>query len=573
MLLLGIFFVTISNVLYIFPAQVTSMAIDLVSESLNNLLLFGGSDLKNQFFKDLSLALFLFGLLYIALALIKGFFTYLTRQTIIVMSRHIEFDLKNEIYAHYQKLPLSFYRSHNTGDLMSRISEDVGKVRMYVGPALMYGLNLIILFLVIIPYMFSVNATLAMYTLLPLPILSLSIYLVSNHMNRLSTAIQRKLSGLATFVQEAFSGIRVIKAFANEAHSVSEFDKISNEYRNESLKLNKINAYFFPVVSTLIGLSTIITIYVGGLEVIKGNISLGNIAEFIIYVNILTWPVTSLGWITSIVQQASASQKRINEFLDTDSEVINGTKSIDLMGDLRFENVSLTYKDSGIEAIKNLSFTVKNGETLAILGKTGSGKSTLANLICRMLDPSSGKISVDNEALMDLELTYFRNQLAYVPQESFLFSDTIKNNILFGNQSLTENDMIEATKNADVYNNIMDFPDAFDTILGERGITLSGGQKQRVTIARAIIRKPKILVFDDCLSAVDTQTEDRILTNLKTIMQNRTSILISHRASTVKLADKILVLDKGELAEIGTHHELYALNGIYKELYDAQIEQ
>ncbi len=573
MLLLGIFFVTISNVLYIFPAQVTSMAIDLVSESLNNLLLFGGSDLKNQFFKDLSLALFLFGLLYIALALIKGFFTYLTRQTIIVMSRHIEFDLKNEIYAHYQKLPLSFYRSHNTGDLMSRISEDVGKVRMYVGPALMYGLNLIILFLVIIPYMFSVNATLAMYTLLPLPVLSLSIYLVSNHMNRLSTAIQRKLSGLATFVQEAFSGIRVIKAFANEAHSVSEFDKISNEYRNESLKLNKINAYFFPVVSTLIGLSTIITIYIGGLEVIKGNISLGNIAEFIIYVNILTWPVTSLGWITSIVQQASASQKRINEFLDTDSEVINGTKSIDLIGDLRFENVSLTYKDSGIEAIKNLSFTVKNGETLAILGKTGSGKSTLANLICRMLDPSSGKISVDNEALMDLELTYFRNQLAYVPQESFLFSDTIKNNILFGNQSLTENDMIEATKNADVYNNIMDFPDAFDTILGERGITLSGGQKQRVTIARAIIRKPKILVFDDCLSAVDTQTEDRILTNLKTIMQNRTSILISHRASTVKLADKILVLDKGELAEIGTHHELYALNGIYKELYDAQIEQ
>ena len=573
MLLLGIFFVTISNVLYIFPAQVTSMAIDLVSESLNNLLLFGGSDLKNQFFKDLSLALFLFGLLYIALALIKGFFTYLTRQTIIVMSRHIEFDLKNEIYAHYQKLPLSFYRSHNTGDLMSRISEDVGKVRMYVGPALMYGLNLIILFLVIIPYMFSVNATLAMYTLLPLPVLSLSIYLVSNHMNRLSTAIQRKLSGLATFVQEAFSGIRVIKAFANEAHSVSEFDKISNEYRNESLKLNKINAYFFPVVSTLIGLSTIITIYIGGLEVIKGNISLGNIAEFIIYVNILTWPVTSLGWITSIVQQASASQKRINEFLDTDSEVINGTKSIDLIGDLRFENVSLTYKDSGIEAIKNLSFTVKNGETLAILGKTGSGKSTLANLICRMLDPSSGKISVDNEALMDLELTYFRNQLAYVPQESFLFSDTIKNNILFGNQSLTENDMIEATKNADVYNNIMDFPDAFDTILGERGITLSGGQKQRVTIARAIIRKPKILVFDDCLSAVDTQTEDRILTNLKTIMQNRTSILISHRASTVKLADKILVLDKGELAEIGTHHELYALKPFTKSLLRVVFKQ
>lgn len=573
MLFLGILFVTLSNILYIFPAQVTSMAIDLVVESLKNMQYFEGMDYKTRFFKNLSFALFLFGVLYIVFALLKGFFTYLTRQTIIVMSRHVEFDLKNDIYNHYQKLPLSFYRSHNTGDLMNRISEDVSKVRMYVGPAWMYGLNLIVLFVIVIPYMFSVNMKLALYTLLPLPVLSISIYFVSNHINKLSEQIQAKLSGLSTFVQEAFSGIRVIKAFAKEKQSTSEFDVLSEDYKNESLKLAKVNAYFFPIISTMIGLSTIITVYVGGSEFIKGNVSIGNIAEFIIYVNILTWPVTSLGWITSLVQQAAASQSRINEFLDTKSNILDGDKKLDIRGKITFENVGLVYPESNIEALKNLNFSIFPGETLAILGKTGSGKSSLANLLCRLIDPNSGKILIDDIDIKNLNLDYLRNQMGYVPQESFLFSDTIKNNILFGNQSLTENNMLQATKDADVYSNIMNFPNKFETILGERGITLSGGQKQRVTIARAIIRNPKILIFDDCLSAVDTQTEDRILNSLSKLMANRTSILISHRASTVKLADRILVLDKGEVAEIGTHEELYSLNGLYKELYDAQLEE
>lgn len=549
------------------------MAIDLVAKSLENMNYFDGLSMKEKVFKDLSFALFLFGVIYILFALVKGFFTYLTRQTIIVMSRFVEFDLKNEIYEHYQKLPLSFYRSHNTGDLMNRISEDVGKVRMYIGPAWMYGLNLVVLFAVIIPYMFTVNSTLALYTLLPLPILSVSIYFVSNHMNSLSTKIQIKLSGLSSFVQEAFSGIRVIKAFAKEKQSADEFDVLSEDYKNESLKLSKINAYFFPVISTLIGLSTIITVYVGGKQVINGNISLGNIAEFIIYVNILTWPVTSLGWITSLVQQAAASQSRINEFLDTKSDIIDGNQRIDLKGKIEFKNVGLIYPESGIEALKDLSFEVNPGETLAILGKTGCGKSTIANVLCRMIDPTEGQILIDGIPLTSLKLEHFRSQLGYVPQESFLFSDTIKNNILFGNESLTEEDMIQATKDADVYKNILDFPDKFETVLGERGITLSGGQKQRVTIARAIIRNPRVLIFDDCLSAVDTQTEDRILASLGKIMKHKTSIIISHRASTVKLANKILVLDKGTVSEIGTHEELYQLNGLYRELYDAQLEE
>jgi ATP-binding cassette, subfamily B, multidrug efflux pump len=437
----------------------------------------------------------------------------------------------------------------------------------------MYGLNLVVLFIIIIPYMFSVNATLAVFTLLPLPILSISIYLVSSHMNKLSEQIQIKLSGLSTFVQEAFSGIRVIKAFAKEQLSAKEFDKLSNEYRDESLKLTKINAYFFPVISTLIGLSTILTVYIGGNEVIKGNITIGNIAEFIIYVNILTWPVTSLGWITSLIQQAAASQSRINEFLDTESEIIDGAIKHKINGDISFKNVGLTYSKSGIEALKNISFEIKKGETLAILGRTGCGKSTLANLLNRMIDPTEGEIYIDDKKLTDLKLENYRSQLGVVPQESFLFSDTIQNNILFGNQNLTHADMIKASIDADLHENVLNFTDQYHTILGERGITLSGGQKQRVTIARAIIRNPKILVFDDCLSAVDTQTEDRILNSLKEIMENKTSIIISHRASTVKLADKILVLEKGKVAEIGTHEELYKANGIYRELYDAQLEE
>lgn len=573
LLLLGVLFVVLSNGLLTLSARVTGFAIDLVTENLNTLSYFEGTSQKAEFFKSISWSFLVFGLVYIAIALLKGFFSFLTRQTIIVMSRNVEFDLKNDIYNHYQQLPLSFYRANNTGDLMNRISEDVGKVRMYIGPAVMYGLNLLVLFAIVIPYMFMVNTKLAFYTLLPLPILSVSIYLVSNKVNIQSEKIQSKLSDLSTYVQEAFSGIRVLKAFAREQSSVKNFDALSEEFKDESLKLAKINAFFFPLISTLIGLSTILTVYVGGKEVIEGNITLGNIAEFIIYVNILTWPVTSLGWITSIVQRAAASQTRINEFIETKSDIQNGTQNLNFHQNIRFENVTLTYPESNITALKNLSFEVNKGETLAILGKTGCGKSSLANLLCRMIDPSAGRILVDGVPLTDINLKSYRSELGYVPQESFLFSDTIRNNILFGNDHLTEKHLEKATKDADVYDNIMAFEKNFDTILGERGITLSGGQKQRVTIARAIIRNPQILILDDCLSAVDTQTEDKILASLETIMEGNTSIIISHRASTVKLADRIMVLSDGELAEIGSHSELMIQNGIYKEIYDSQLDE
>lgn len=573
LLLLGVLFVILSNGLLTLSARVTGYAIDLVTENLNTLSYFEGTSQKEAFFKSISWSFLVFGLVYIGIALLKGFFSFLTRQTIIVMSRNVEFDLKNEIYNHYQQLPLSFYRANNTGDLMNRISDDVSKVRMYIGPAVMYGLNLLVLFALVIPYMFMVNTKLAFYTLLPLPILSVSIYYVSNKVNVQSEKIQSKLSSLSTFVQEAFSGIRVLKAFAREQSSVKNFDILSTEFKEESLKLAKINAFFFPLISTLIGLSTILTVYVGGKEVIEGNITLGNIAEFIIYVNMLTWPVTSLGWITSIVQRAAASQTRINEFIETHSEIQNGAHPLVFHHHLRFENVTLTYPESNITALKNVSFEVKKGETLAILGKTGCGKSSLANLLCRMIDPSAGRILVDQVPLTDIDLKSYRSALGYVPQESFLFSDSIKNNILFGQDGLTDEHLEKATQDADVFQNIMDFEHKFDTLLGERGITLSGGQKQRVTIARAIIRNPQILILDDCLSAVDTQTEDKILGNLQGIMEGNTSIIISHRASTVKLADRIMVLSDGELAEIGSHSELMIQNGLYKEIFDSQLDE
>jgi ATP-binding cassette subfamily B protein len=421
--------------------------------------------------------------------------------------------------------------------------------------------------------MFMVNTKLAFYTILPLPFLSLSIYLINSKINTISIKIQTKLSGLSSFVQEAFSGIRVMKAFAKEDLSANEFDRMSEDYKKESLKLTKINAYFFPLISTLIGLSTILTVYVGGNEVIKGNISIGTIAEFVIYINILAWPVTALGWTTSMIQQAAASQQRINEFLDTKSEIIDGETKHDIKGSIRFENISLKYPESGITALQNISFEIEKGQTLAILGKTGSGKSSIVQLLSRTLDPTNGSIKIDDLDLKNLDLEHFRNQLGVVPQEAFLFSDTIRNNILFGNQTLTHENMIHSAIDAHIHQNVLDFPDQYETILGERGITLSGGQKQRVTIARAIIRNPKILVFDDCLSAVDTETEDKILNNLEQLMRGKTSIIISHRVSSTKLADKIMILDNGEIAEIGSHQELMELNGLYKELYNNQITE
>ncbi len=573
-LILGTIFLIISNVFAIIPAQVVRYAFDLVKENIEVYRLYQNFALQESIFDMFAHSILVYGLIILAMAILRGVFLFLVRQTIIAMSRYIEYDLKNEIYRHYQDLPLSFYRRNNTGDLMARISEDVSKVRMYLGPAIMYGINLFTLFLILIPYMISVNARLTLYALLPLPILSISIYFVNNLINKRSEEIQRALGGLTTFTQEAFSGIRVLKAFAREKDSAEQFDRKSNEYKDKSLQLTFVNALFFPLVMALIGLSTILTVYVGGIEVMRGAISTGNIAEFVIYVNLLTWPVTSVGWVTSIVQQAAASQARINEFLHTKNDVLstqNLEKEID--GHIVFDKVNFVYPDSGIMALKEVSFEVEPGQSLAIIGTTGSGKSTIANLLLRMYDATEGKITIDNTAVEAYNISCLRKQSGYVPQDVFLFSETIRNNISFGNIDLSEEQIKAAAADADLLENISRFPNGFDTKLGERGITLSGGQKQRVSIARAIARNPKILILDDALSAVDTKTENSILNSLAKIMKGRTSIIISHRVSSSKLADKILVIDDGRIVEQGTSESLLAANGIFKELYDKQLQE
>ena len=513
----------------------------------------------------------LFGVLTLVLALLKGFFLFLVRQTLIVMSRHIEYDLKNEIYDHYQTLPLSFYRQHNTGDLMARISEDVNKVRMYVGPSIMYGLNLLVLFTLVITYMVSINARLSLYVLLPLPILSVAIYIVNSIIIRRSEEIQRSLSRLSTYVQEAFSGIRVLKAFVQEGNSAAKFKLESDEYRSKSLSLTRVDSLFFPIVAILVGLSNVLVVYVGGQEIIAGRLSPGNITEFILYVNMLTWPVMALGWTTSQTQRAAASQERINEFLKIKTNIVsekNVQRTID--GEIEFRNVRFVYPDSGIEAIKNFSMRVRAGETVAILGTTGSGKSTLANLLTRMYDVTSGEILIDGVPIKDYNLTNIREQMGYVPQDVFLFSETISNNVRFGKPDLPQARVEQAIRDADLYQNVVEFPEQFETRVGERGVTLSGGQKQRLSIARAIARDPKILILDDCLSAVDTNTENIILNNLRRIMDNRTSVVISHRVSSAKLADYIIMLDEGGIVEEGKPQDLLAGNGPYRELYEKQ---
>ena len=572
-LLLGIVFIAISNVFAIVPAQVVRHAFDLVAENIKLYQLFGEGDLQESMYGQFASAILIYGALILVLALLRGVFLFFTRQTIIVMSRLIEYDLKNEVYNHYQTLPLSFYRRNNTGDLMNRISEDVSRVRMYLGPAIMYGLNLITLFVLVIPIMFSINSRLTLWALLPLPVLSLSIYFVNNIINKRSQAIQEKLSGLSTFVQESFSGIRVMKAFVREEDTGEKFSEASNEYKNRYMKLVSVQSLFFPLIMLLIGLSVILTIYVGGTEVMRGAITTGNIAEFIIYVNLLVWPVTSLGWISSIIQQAAASQKRINEFLDEKTDIISERElEKDLQGHLVFDKVGFTYKDTDIEALRDISFEVKPGQSLAIIGTTGSGKTTIANLVLRLFDVTDGEVRIDGEPIKAYALDNLRSQIGYVPQDVFLFSDTIRNNIAFGKPDLTEEEMIQAAKDADVYENIVEFPDSFATRLGERGITLSGGQKQRVSIARALVKNPSIMILDDSLSAVDTKTENAILNSLNRIMRERTSIIISHRVSSAKLADKILVLDDGVIVEQGNHESLMAAKGVYKELYDKQLK-
>ncbi|MCX2480120.1 ABC transporter ATP-binding protein [Pedobacter sp. MC2016-15] len=568
----GVFFVIISNIFGVIPAQVIGHAFNLITENIQIYGLFNGFERQQIIYDIFSYSLFYFGTLVLILYLLRGLFLFFMRQTLILMSRHIEYDMKNEIYAHYQELSLGFYRRNNTGDLMNRATEDVNRVRMYVGPAIMYAINTLVLFVLIVTSMYSVNPRLATYCLLPLPVLVIIIYYVNTQINHKSEQIQEQLSRLSSFVQERFSGIRVIKSYVREDYTREIFARESDGYKTNAMSLVRVQALFYPTMLLLVGLSTILTVYIGGEQVLDGSITAGNIAEFIVYVNQLTFPVTMLGWVTTLIQRAAASQKRINEFLELKPDIRSGTNPAgEITGKISFENVNFTYQDTGIEALKDVSFTIEEGQFVAVIGRTGSGKSTLANLIMRMYDADSGSIFIDGQSLSDINLNSFRNQVGFVPQEVFLFSDNIRNNIAFGLDSVTDAEIESAARNAAVYHNIMDFELQFDTMLGERGITLSGGQKQRVSIARALIKEPKILIFDDCLSAVDTRTEEEILTNLGNVMKGKTSILIAHRISTIKKADKIIVLDEGRIAEQGTHDELLNLHGIYEEMFLNQL--
>ncbi len=516
-----------------------------------------------------------FILIIVGAALLSGFFTFLMRQTIINISRYIEYDLKNEVFDHYQLLSLNFYKKNRTGDLMNRISEDVGQVRMYAGPALMYGINTITLFACIVPIMFITAPKLALYALIPLPILSVLIYQISIIIHHRSTKVQQFLSTLSTFTQETFSGVSVIKAYVLEPQVNDELKLLAIDGKNKSMDLAKVNAWFFPLMVLLIGISNIFVIYIGGKQYLNGQIdSVGVIAEFILYVNMLTWPVAIVGWLTSIVQRAEASQKRINEFLKEKPEIVNLVQEeTPIKGKIEFKNVSFTYEDTKITALKNISFTIDEGETVAILGKTGSGKSTILDLVARLYDIQSGEIYIDDRPIKELNLQNLRESIGAVPQDAFLFSDTIQNNIKFGKETATLEEVITAAKNAVVHDNIMGFTNQYETILGERGIMLSGGQKQRVSIARALLKDPKMYLFDDCLSAVDTETEEEILQNLKKASRNRTTLIVSHRVSSAKNADKILVLANGMLLQEGTHEQLNSIEGYYKELYRNQLSE
>lgn len=507
----------------------------------------------------------------ISAALISGFLTFLMRQTIINVSRYIEFDLKNEIFEHYQKLCLSFYKNNRTGDLMNRISEDVGKVRMYFGPAIMYSINTIALFVIVISYMVSIAPLLTVYTLLPLPILSLAIYKLSKAINTRSTAVQETLSDLSTFTQESFSGIAVIKSYGIQSKINEDFAKLTALSKDKNVDLAKIQAWFFPLMILLIGFSNILVIFIGGNQYIEGTLEIGVLAEFIIYVNMLTWPVATVGWVTSIVQQAEASQKRINDFLKEEPKITSGSLDQTIeKGTIEFKNVNFTYKETQIQAAKNISFKLNPGETLGVIGKTGSGKSTLLDLISRLYDVDEGEILIDGIPIQDYNLSDIRSEIGYVPQNPFLFSETIERNIRFGKQDASFEEIKAAAQSAAVAENIERFKEGYETLLGERGVTLSGGQIQRISIARALIKDPKVLLFDDCLSAVDADTEEEILKNLKERSKEKTTLIVSHRISSVIDANCILVIDQGTVIEQGTHAELINKGGFYKELFQKQ---
>jgi len=542
----------------VFGLDLTEQTVFSNSESRKSLILYYSS-----------LLALIFGLTFV----IQGIFLFFTRVSIIIMSRRIEFNMKNEIFIHYQKLSLGFFKRNSTGDLMNRISEDVSKVRMYLGPGVMYTLNLVFLVGFVLYEMISISGKLTLYTLLPLPLLSVSIYFVSSLINKKSERVQRTQSELSTFVQESTSGIRVLKAYNREKSYQENFVQLSSKYKKFVLNLVKVEALFMPLIILLVGMSTILAIYIGGKEAIDtGEISTGNIAQFILYVSMLTWPFASVGWVTSLINKAEASQERINEFLDEEPEIISGsTLKTKFSGDVSFKNVSFTYPDTGITALNDVSFKIPAGKTLGITGKTGSGKSTIVQLLSRQYDVSSGSVLIDNLDIRKCDLEGFRNSIGVVPQDVFLFSDTIENNIAFSGENFSKSDIVLAAKDADIYNNIMDFKEGMDTLLGERGLNLSGGQKQRISIARAIIKKPDFLIFDDCLSAVDTETEEKILASLNRIMANRTSVIISHRLSSIINADHIIVLDNGKIVESGTHLELLDLKGQYAELVQKQL--
>ncbi|MEM8584563.1 MAG: ABC transporter ATP-binding protein [Bacteroidota bacterium] len=590
--LLGIIFIALSNYFRVLQPQVIREALDLVIEHINMYRLYSGFELQSAYFGILAQTLLFFAGLVLVLALVMGFFLYLTRQTVIVMSRLIEYDLRKLMYDHYQTLGLDFYKRNNTGDLMSRVTEDVNKVRMYLGPAVMYLANLISTIALVIVAMLAVSPKLTMYTLLPLPFLAVSIYYVSHLIHTRSTLIQQQLSKLTSIAQEVFSGIRVVKSYVREPQQVAFFAHEADQYKEKSMDLAKIDAWFFPLMIFMIGASTILTVYIGGRQVIAGEITAGNIAEFVIYVGMLTWPVTAIGWIASIVQQASASQKRINEFLESKPSIdAPDVKPQAPTGTIRFENVGFVYPDTGIRALDGINFELKAGERLAIIGRTGSGKSTIADLLVRMYDPSEGRITIGSEPsagrlaqngdlthatdatdLRKYNLSALRGGIGYVPQDVFLFSDTIAANIAFGLSEEPPRERIEEyAAYASIHKEIAELPNGYDTLVGERGVTLSGGQKQRVSIARALIKQPDIILLDDCLSAVDTNTEQEILGYLNQQLADKSAIIITHRIYSHLKFDKIIVLEDGRIAEMGTHEELVKSGGYYSEIFERQL--
>jgi len=563
LLAIGTVFIIIANLFALYPAEFVRKAFDAVILSMNT----GNTSNTSEI-------LVKYGSLIVLFAILKGIFMYCMRQTIIVISRKIEYDLKNEIYQQYQALSISFYKKNKTGDLMNRISEDVSRVRMYLGPALMYAINIFILFLLVISKMLSISTTLTFYVLLPLPILAISVYFVSNTMNKRSENVQAQLSDITSVAQETFSGIKIIKSFSNEENALKLFTNSCKRYTMRQLELVKIEALFFPLIISMIGVSSVLTVYIGGLESFKGNISTGNIAEFIIYVNMLAWPVASIGWITSLVQRAAASQERINDFLLINSDIKNKiTEHTPIKGDIVFNKVNLSYPDTNIHALKNLSFTLKAGNTLGIFGKTGSGKSTIANLVCRLYDTSTGSISFGNTNIKNLNLNSLRTAIGYIPQDGYLFSGTIRENIAFSSDTIDNKKILKAARKADILDEINNFKDGLDTIIGERGVQLSGGQRQRLAIARTFYKNPTLYIFDDCLSAIDATKEQRILKQLKLESKSKSSIIISHRISTLKDADKILVLDNGEILEFGSHTELLIQKGFYFDMHQIQTNK